>query len=141
MIAGPNGAGKTSAAPDLLRDTVGIDAFVNADVIADGLAAFRPEAAAVQAGRIMLRRIREQVRQRVAAGGHDVPEGVVRRRFNKSIVNLGRIYMPLATAWRIYDGSMPGERPLIAHGSLDSAPTIVNSQRWAEVRTQIEEVP
>lgn len=30
VIAGPNGAGKTSAAPDLLRDAVGIDAFVNA---------------------------------------------------------------------------------------------------------------
>lgn len=37
MIAGPNGAGKTSAAPELLRDAVGIDAFVNADVIAQGL--------------------------------------------------------------------------------------------------------
>ena len=30
-VAGPNGAGKTSAAPDLLRDAIGIDAFVNAD--------------------------------------------------------------------------------------------------------------
>jgi predicted ABC-type ATPase len=42
VIAGPNGAGKTSAAPGLLRDTVGIGAFVNADVIAQGLAAFSP---------------------------------------------------------------------------------------------------
>ena len=56
VIAGPNGAGKTSAAPDLLQDTVGIDAFVNADVIAQGLAAFSPESAAFVAGRVMLRR-------------------------------------------------------------------------------------
>lgn len=55
VIAGPNGAGKTSSAPDLLQEAVGIDAFVNADVIAQGLAAFSPESAAVVAGRIMLR--------------------------------------------------------------------------------------
>ncbi len=59
LIAGPNGAGKTSAAPDLLREAVGIDAFVNADVIAQGLSGFRPESAAFEAGRIMLRRLHE----------------------------------------------------------------------------------
>jgi len=59
VIAGPNGAGKTSSAPDLLKDTVGIHSFVNADVIARGLAGFRPESAAGEAGRIMLRRLRE----------------------------------------------------------------------------------
>jgi len=64
VIAGPNGAGKTSAAPDLLQDAVGIDAFVNADVIAQGLAAFSPESAAFVAGRIMLRRIEELARAR-----------------------------------------------------------------------------
>jgi predicted ABC-type ATPase len=58
VIAGPNGAGKTSAAPELLKDTVGVAAFVNADVIAEGLAGFRPEGVSVEAGRIMLRRLR-----------------------------------------------------------------------------------
>jgi predicted ABC-type ATPase len=55
VIAGPNGAGKTSAAPELLRDAVGILAFVNADVIAEGLSAFRPQEAAFEAGRISSR--------------------------------------------------------------------------------------
>lgn len=64
VIAGPNGAGKTSAAPDLLQDAVGIDAFVNADVIAQGLTAFSPESAAFEAGRIMLRRFDELSRTR-----------------------------------------------------------------------------
>lgn len=59
MIGGPNGAGKTSSAPRLLRDTVGIDAFVNADVIAEGLSGFAPQASAVQAGRVLLARLRE----------------------------------------------------------------------------------
>lgn len=64
VIAGPNGAGKTSSAPDLLRDTVGIKSFVNADVIAQGLAGFRPESAAFEAGRVMLRRLEELARVR-----------------------------------------------------------------------------
>ena len=59
IVAGPNGAGKTTAAPFLLRDTLGISDFVNADQIAAGLSAFNPEGAAFEAGRIMLRRIRE----------------------------------------------------------------------------------
>lgn len=43
---------------------MGIDAFVNADVIAQGLAAFSPESVAFMAGRIMLRRIEELARAR-----------------------------------------------------------------------------
>jgi predicted ABC-type ATPase len=59
VIAGPNGAGKSTAAPFLLRDTLSIQEFVNADQIAAGLSAFNPEGAAFEAGRIMLRRIRD----------------------------------------------------------------------------------
>ncbi|MBP9727067.1 MAG: zeta toxin family protein [Gammaproteobacteria bacterium] len=57
IIAGSNGSGKTTAAPALLQDSLQVDDFVNADVIAQGLCAFQPEKAAIQAGRIMLRRI------------------------------------------------------------------------------------
>jgi predicted ABC-type ATPase len=46
VIAGPNGAGKSTLAPSLLRDTFGLLEFVNADSIALGLSAFRPEGAA-----------------------------------------------------------------------------------------------
>ena len=59
VVAGPNGAGKTTAAPKLLRDTLKIDEFVNADQIALGLSGFRPEAAAFEAGRLMLARIHD----------------------------------------------------------------------------------
>lgn len=57
VIAGPNGAGKSTLAPFLLRDTFGILEYVNADTIAQGLAAFAPENSALEAGRIMLRRL------------------------------------------------------------------------------------
>jgi predicted ABC-type ATPase len=59
VIAGPNAAGKSTAAPGLLDGLLGIEDFVNADVIARGLSAFNPEGAAIQAGRIMLERVRE----------------------------------------------------------------------------------
>lgn len=64
VIAGPNGAGKTTAAPRLLHAGVGIDAFVNADVIAQGLSGFSPASAALEAGRIMLHRLDELAQAR-----------------------------------------------------------------------------
>ncbi|QQS33146.1 MAG: zeta toxin family protein [Acidobacteriota bacterium] len=57
IIAGPNGAGKSTLAPHLLRDTLNITEFVNADTIAEGLSAFAPERAAFDAGRVMLKRL------------------------------------------------------------------------------------
>ncbi len=63
-IAGPNGAGKSTSAPAILRDFLQVDEFVNADVIAQGLSAFQPEKAAIQAGRIMLNRIHELAKEK-----------------------------------------------------------------------------
>jgi len=57
IISGPNGAGKSTAAPALLKNALLVNNFVNADVIAQGLSAYQPEKAAVEAGRIMLNRI------------------------------------------------------------------------------------
>jgi predicted ABC-type ATPase len=59
IIAGSNGSGKSTAAPVLLQNTVHINDFVNADVIAQGLSAFQPEKAAIQAGKVMLTRIKQ----------------------------------------------------------------------------------
>lgn len=64
LLAGPNGAGKSTAAPDLLHGALHVDEFVNADVIARGLSAFNPEGAALDAGRVMLSRLKELASQR-----------------------------------------------------------------------------
>jgi predicted ABC-type ATPase len=58
LLSGPNGAGKTTAAQRLLRGVLGVEEFVNADAIAAGLSAFRPEAAALAAGRVFHDRLR-----------------------------------------------------------------------------------
>ena len=59
MLAGPNGAGKSTTAKEFLKGALKVDEFVNADVIAQGLSAFQPERAALEAGRVMLRRLKE----------------------------------------------------------------------------------
>ncbi len=59
VVAGPNGAGKTTLAPFLLRDTYGLWEYVNADTLALGLSAFDPASVALDAGRIMLKRLHD----------------------------------------------------------------------------------
>lgn len=54
IIAGPNGAGKTTFATEFLPNEADCPAFINADLIAAGLAPFQPELAAIKAGRLML---------------------------------------------------------------------------------------
>jgi len=64
IIAGPNGAGKTTSAASLLPDFLKCEEYVNADGIAAGLSQFKPEAVALGAGRVMISRIHELIKQR-----------------------------------------------------------------------------
>lgn len=64
VIAGPNGVGKTTFADRFLPDEAKQLEFVNADLIARGLSPYDPEAAAMEAGRIALTRIRELIASR-----------------------------------------------------------------------------
>ncbi|MGA2134713.1 MAG: zeta toxin family protein [Bryobacteraceae bacterium] len=66
VLAGPNGAGKTTASQRLLTGALAVEEFVNADAIAKGLSAFRPESVAIEAGRIMLARLHELAARRVS---------------------------------------------------------------------------
>ena len=53
----------------------------------------------------------ERIARRVAEGGHDVPEPVVRRRFARRLANLPT-YAGVCDLWRIYEAS--GPRPALA---------------------------
>jgi predicted ABC-type ATPase len=65
IIAGPNGSGKTTFARLFLPDYVKCPNFVNADLIAQGLAPFRPRAAAIKAGKLVLQQIHEYAERNV----------------------------------------------------------------------------
>ncbi len=64
VIAGCNGAGKSTIAPHLLRDAFGLKDFVNANTIAQGLSAFAPESVSMEAGRMMLKRLKDLANER-----------------------------------------------------------------------------
>ena len=178
VIAGPNGAGKTTLAPFLLRDTLGVLEYVNADPIALGLSGFDPGSVAFQAGRVMLNRLHDlgeqrrtfafestlaarsyvrriehlrrggyrfqlmflwlrsvdlavgRVRERVRAGGHDVAEEVVRRRYDAGLRNFWSLYQPLADTWAVYDNSDLPSPVMIAQGGQTEGETVILLDLW-----------
>lgn len=63
IIAGCNGAGKTTASFTILPEILDCKEFVNADEIAKGLSPFQPEKVALEAGRIMINRINDLLKE------------------------------------------------------------------------------
>ncbi|MDA8254890.1 MAG: zeta toxin family protein [Betaproteobacteria bacterium] len=86
IIAGPNGAGKTTFAREFLPNEAGCPVFVNADLIAAGIAPFQPETVAFRAGRLML----EEISAHVAAG----------RNFAFETTLSGLTYATMVPEWR-----------------------------------------
>lgn len=86
IIGGPNGAGKTTFASEFLPQEADCPVFVNADMIAAGLAPLKPDAAAVRAGRIML----EEMSRHFAA----------KRSFAIESTLAGRGYLRLIDQWQ-----------------------------------------
>jgi len=66
VIAGPNGAGKTTFAREFLPKQTDIVQFVNADFIAGGLSALKPQIAAIAAGRVFLSELERLARDRTS---------------------------------------------------------------------------
>lgn len=65
IIAGCNGAGKTTASYTVLPEMLNCNEFVNADEIAKGISPFQPDKAAIDAGKIMLTRIKDLIKLQV----------------------------------------------------------------------------
>jgi predicted ABC-type ATPase len=182
VLAGPNGSGKSTVAPDLLQGALAVTEFVNADIIAQGLSGFAPEGAALEAGKIMLRRLRElagrredfafettlasrsfapwlrrlrrsgyavhlaflwlpsadfaarRVAERVHAGGHDVPEDVVRRRYRAGLHNFFSMYQELCVDWRVFDNSSPAGPRLVAEGAGLDPREVSDPSTWSLIQ-------
>lgn len=65
IIAGCNGAGKTTASLTILPEILDCHEFVNADIIAADISPANPESAAMEAGRLMLQKIRVFIKEQV----------------------------------------------------------------------------
>ena len=75
-----------------------------------------------------------RVRARVAAGGHNVPEQVIRRRYRAGLQYLFDDYMPLADRWILADNS---EIPfkIVAQGWHDSM-VVQDNLKFEAIRRQ-----
>jgi predicted ABC-type ATPase len=74
----------------------------------------------------------ERVLRRVAAGGHSIPEDVVRRRYERGRTNLTSLYFPLVDEWIIFDNS-ESESTLVAEQELGQNKVIYNNDIWSQI--------
>ncbi len=58
----------------------------------------------------------ERVAKRVAAGGHNIPEDTIRRRYNLGLNYFFNVYMPVCDKWILADNSTPPFK-VVAEGS------------------------
>ena len=77
----------------------------------------------------------ERVRARVAAGGHNVPEAVIRRRYRTGLHYLFEDYMPLVDQWILADNSKP-PFTVVAEGSRKLS-YIKDSEKYRLIRNII----
>ena len=75
-----------------------------------------------------------RVAQRVANGGHDVPEADVRRRFGRSIRQFVARYRELADDWVLIFNGESGHTT-VANGSGADVDTIHDDNLWARFRS------
>jgi predicted ABC-type ATPase len=71
-----------------------------------------------------------RVRERMQSGGHDVPEGVITRRYHRGLKNFRAIYQPLADVWSVYDNSGSPEPVSIASGGRDRPLEVLQRDAW-----------
>lgn len=74
-----------------------------------------------------------RVARRVAAGGHSIPEDVIRRRYERGLENLFSNYLGIADAWRIVDNTDSTPRRLVAWRDLRADLQIANAEIWTKL--------
>ena len=74
-----------------------------------------------------------RVKARVAAGGHNIPEETVRRRYRVGVSYFFKDYMPLCDRWILADNSKVPFR-VIAEGSRDDIINIKDKDTYEKIR-------
>ncbi|WP_128544698.1 zeta toxin family protein [Larkinella soli] len=66
---------------------------------------------------------------RVAKGGHSIPPEIIERRYHRSLVNPGKLYIPLCDQYLIVNNS--GTEPdFVMQGGMGAKPDVFNQQIW-----------
>lgn len=82
----------------------------------------------------------QRVAARVRAGGHDVPEETIRRRYRAGISLFFSLYQSLADTWKMYDNSSIADPKLIAWGRQDTVVDCPQPARYEEICHQWKKV-
>ena len=75
----------------------------------------------------------ERVRARVAAGGHNIPEDTIRRRYSTGVYYFFNLYAPVSERWILADNSQIPFR-VIAEGSKDEVISIKDEVTYAKIK-------
>ena len=70
----------------------------------------------------------KRVKTRVKEGGHNIPEDVIKRRFEKGLYNLFNLYIPIVDKWLLVDNS--GEHFEFISEGAHTEITVKNKMRW-----------
>ena len=80
----------------------------------------------------------ERVRARVEAGGHNIPEETIRRRYQTGIYYFFNLYSPVCERWILADNSQIPFR-VIAEGSGDEVISIKDEETYDRIRAIAED--
>ncbi|MEA2558681.1 MAG: hypothetical protein QOH06_185 [Acidobacteriota bacterium] len=75
-----------------------------------------------------------RVRDRVLAGGHSVPEEVVRRRFSRGLTNLFKLYAPLLDTWLVFENAE--ELPNLVAFCMGTDRIILNAEVFGKIERE-----
>jgi predicted ABC-type ATPase len=78
-----------------------------------------------------------RIAERVRAGGHSVPEVVVRRRFRRGLRNFFQLYAPILDAWVILDSS--GKSPEVVALSVSDVEIALDRELFARIQREAGE--
>jgi predicted ABC-type ATPase len=77
-----------------------------------------------------------RVAERVRRGGHAVPEGTVRRRYDRSLANFFALYSRFADSWVMLDNSIRRRARVIARQPVGRPVSVFDTGRWYTLRSK-----
>lgn len=142
IIGGANGSGKTTVSMSLLPNFLDCFEYVNADAIAAGLSPLNPDSMAIEAGRLMITRLRTLSNSgsdfafETTLAARTFAPFIIECKAKGYIINLISLYLPLCDGWMIYDSSSSSP-VFVAERITNQQPIIYVNETWNRI-TEVE---